>query len=106
MYTENTPVDNCRKCKEIKDLTAGFPYRGVSVFSLTLFVEAVDLGDLSGFVIATDEGYPIGVSGGLKRDQHLSGRANSSRSMCECSWGVFAQSRVSGGYELGFQTHQ
>lgn len=62
MDAQNFPVDDGGEGQEIEDLTAGFPDRGVSVFLLAFFVEAVDLGDLPGFVVAADEGYAVGVS--------------------------------------------
>lgn len=54
MDTEDFAVDNGGEGEEIKDLTAGLPDAGVAVFGLAFFVEAVDLGDLTGFVVATD----------------------------------------------------
>jgi hypothetical protein len=47
MDAEHRTVDNGCKHQEIKYLTASFPDRGISVFLLTLFIESVDLGDLS-----------------------------------------------------------
>jgi hypothetical protein len=43
-------------------LTAGFPDRGVAIFLLAFFVEPVHLCYLAGFVVATDQHYPVGVS--------------------------------------------
>lgn len=61
MNAENFAVNDCTKHKEIKDLAAGFPNRGVSVLRLTFFVETVDLSDLPRFVITTDESDAIRV---------------------------------------------
>jgi len=63
MHAENTAVDDSGEGKEVKDLAAGLPDGGVAVFLLAFFVEAVDLGDLAGFVVAADEGDFVGVSG-------------------------------------------
>lgn len=52
--TEDFAVDNGCKSEEVKDLTAGLPDAGVAVFGLAFFVKAVHLGDLAGFVVATD----------------------------------------------------
>lgn len=62
MYAKDFTVDDCGEGEEIKDLTAGFPDAGVAVFGLALFVEAVDLGYLTGFVVAADEGDAVGES--------------------------------------------
>lgn len=47
-------IDDSRKCEEVEDLAACLPYRRVSILCLALFVESVDLGDLSRFVISAD----------------------------------------------------
>lgn len=44
-------------------MATGLPYGSISIFGLTFLVEAIDLCDLSGFVIATNEGYSVGISG-------------------------------------------
>ena len=62
MDAEDFPVDNSAKDEEIKDLTAGFPNRGITILLLTFFVEAVDLGYLAGLVITANEGHPVRVS--------------------------------------------
>ena len=61
MDAEYFPIDNGAEDKKIEDLTAGFPDGGVAVFLLAFFVEAVDLGDLSGFVVPTDEGDAVRI---------------------------------------------
>jgi hypothetical protein len=65
VHAEHGAIDNGGEDEEVEDLAAGFPDGGVAVFLLAFFVEAVDLGDLAGFVVAADEDYPVGVSGGL-----------------------------------------
>lgn len=62
MYAENGSVHDRSEDQEVKDLTACLPHRCVSVFCLTFLVEAVDLCDLSGFVVASDEDDSIRVS--------------------------------------------
>lgn len=62
MHAEHFAVDYGCESEEVKDLTAGFPDAGIAVFLLTFFVEAVDLGDLAGLVVAADESDFIGVS--------------------------------------------
>jgi hypothetical protein len=52
---EDLTINDSGKDEEVKDLAAGLPNRGVAVLLLTLLVEAVDLSDLTGFVVATDE---------------------------------------------------
>lgn len=63
VHAEDFAVDDGAEDEEVEDLTAGFPDGGVAVFGLAFFVETVDLGYLTGFVIATDEGDSIGISG-------------------------------------------
>ena len=55
MNTQHAPVDDSGEGEKVEDLTAGLPDGGVAVFLLAFFVEAVDLGDLAGFVVAADE---------------------------------------------------
>ena len=62
MHAQDFAVDDGGEGQEVEDLTAGFPDGGVAVFLLALFVEAVNLGDLAGFVVASDEGYFVGIS--------------------------------------------
>lgn len=59
--TKDLTIDNGSKNKEIEDLAARLPDRGVTVLLLTLLVEAVDLSNLAGLVVATDEGDLVGV---------------------------------------------
>lgn len=54
MNTQYSPVDDGAQRHEIEYLTAGLPYRSISVLLEALFVEAVYLRDLAGLVIATD----------------------------------------------------
>ena len=63
MHAEDFAVDDGAQHEEVEDLTAGFPDGGIAVFGLAFFVEAVDLGYLTGFVVAADEGHAVGVSG-------------------------------------------
>ena len=62
MNAEDFAIDNGAKDKEVEDLAARFPDGCVAVFLLAFFIEAVDLGDLAGFMVAADEGDAIGVS--------------------------------------------
>ena len=60
---EHFTVDDGSEDEEIENLAAGFPDGGVAVFLLAFFVEAIDLGDLTGFVVAADEGDAVGEPG-------------------------------------------
>lgn len=62
MDAEDFPVHQGGEREEVEDLAGGFPDRGVAVFLLAFFVEAVDLGDLAGFVVATDESDAMGIA--------------------------------------------
>ena len=62
MNTENFTVDDSAEDKEVKDLAATLPDGRITVFLLAFFVEAVDLGDLAGFMIAAHEGDAVGIA--------------------------------------------
>ena len=62
MNAEDFTIDNGAEDEKVENLAAGFPDGGVAVFLLAFFVEAVDLGDLAGFVVTADEGDAVGVS--------------------------------------------
>ena len=48
-------INNGAEDEEVEDLSAGLPDRGVAVLLEALFVEPVDLSDLTRFVIAADK---------------------------------------------------
>lgn len=53
---EDLAINDSSQDQEVEDLATRLPDRRVAVLLLTLFVEAIDLSDLAGLVIATDEG--------------------------------------------------
>ena len=61
MNTENFPINDGCEDQKVEDLTTGFPDRRIAIFLLALFVEAVDLGDLAGFVVSTDKCDLVGI---------------------------------------------
>lgn len=61
--TQHASIDDGGQRKEIKDLAARLPHTGVAVLGLAFLVEAVDLGDLAGLVVAADQGDSIRISG-------------------------------------------
>ena len=63
VHAEDFAVDDGGEDEEVEDLAARLPHGRVAVFLLTLLVEAVDLGDLPGFVVAAHEGDAVGESG-------------------------------------------
>lgn len=63
MDAKDFAIDDSTEDEEIEDLTACFPHRGIAVLLLALFIETVDLCDLTGLVIAADECDTIRVSG-------------------------------------------
>jgi hypothetical protein len=46
----------------VEEICEIFPHIGIAVFSETLIVEAVNLGDLTRFVVTTEDGDALGVS--------------------------------------------
>lgn len=61
MDAQNFVVNQGADAKVVKDVRAKFPDFCVSVLFETLIVEAVDLGDRPGFVVAPDEGDTVRV---------------------------------------------
>jgi hypothetical protein len=55
VYAKHFSVDNSGQRKEVENLAAGLPYGSVTIFGLAFLVETIDLGDLSRFVVSTDE---------------------------------------------------
>ncbi len=53
MNTENFTINNGSKNKEIEDLAARFPNRSIAILLLTLLVETINLGDLTGLVVTS-----------------------------------------------------
>ena len=53
MNTQHFSVDDCSEWQVVKYLCAVLPGIGVAVFAIDLVKEAVHLGDLSAFVIAS-----------------------------------------------------
>lgn len=62
MDAEDFTVDDRAQCHEVEDLTACFPDRRIAVLLYAFFVEAVDLSDLAGFVVAANKCHAVGVS--------------------------------------------
>lgn len=67
MDAEDFAVDDCAENEEIEDLTAGFPDRSIAIFLLTFFVETVDLSNLTGFMITSDESDAVRIAGRLSQ---------------------------------------
>lgn len=61
MNAKNLAINNCGKDEEIKDLAARLPDGSVAIFLLALLIEAINLSNLSRFVITTDESNLVGI---------------------------------------------
>lgn len=83
MHTQHFTIHNSCQCKKVKDLATCLPDRCVAVLCLAFLVKSVDLGNLPGLVVATDECDAIGKS---------------VRSA--------VKTKLQRAYALGFQTHQ
>jgi len=59
---EDLVVDQGGERKVVEEVGERLPYVRIPVFAKTLVVEAVDLGDLAGFVVATEDRNALGVS--------------------------------------------
>lgn len=62
VYAEHSSIYDCSKGQIVKYLATPSPDVTAPIFSLTFVVEAIYLGDLSGFVVATDEGHAIWIA--------------------------------------------
>lgn len=62
MQTEELILDNCSQGKVIEEFSEAFPDVGVAVFSTALIVKSIDLSDLSGLMISSEDGDSVFVS--------------------------------------------
>ena len=62
MQTEELILDNCCQGKVIEEFSEAFPDVGVAVFSTALIVKSIDLSDLSGLMISSEDGDSVFVS--------------------------------------------
>lgn len=62
MDAEDSTINNGGDIETIENLSTEFPGIGASIFALALVVEAVDLSDLSRFVVAAKESDFVGIS--------------------------------------------
>ncbi len=59
MEAENCVVDNCSKGEVVKQLSEVDPDIGVTVLAQAFVVEAIDLGDLTDFMVASQDGNSV-----------------------------------------------
>lgn len=62
MQAKDLVVDQGSEGKVIEQVCEIFPYVGVAIFPQTLIVKAIDLSDLSGFVVAAEDGQAFWVA--------------------------------------------
>jgi hypothetical protein len=62
MQAEDLVLDKSGEREEIEEIGEVLPDVCVSILAETLVVKAVDLSDLTGFVVATKDGYALGVA--------------------------------------------
>lgn len=60
--TEDLVVDQGSEGEVVEEVGKVLPHVGVAVFSEALVVEAVDLGDLTGLVVSSEDGDSLRVS--------------------------------------------
>jgi len=68
MDAEHPSVNDRTKGKVVEDLAAPPPNVAAPIFPLTLVIKSIHLGDLAGFMIASDEGDSLRISD-LQRQQ-------------------------------------
>ena len=61
MHAKDFVINNCGDCQKVKDLSEGPPYIEGSILLDTLIIEAIDLSDQSGFMVASEEGNPVSI---------------------------------------------
>lgn len=59
--TENLAIDDSSQYQEVEHLATCLPYRSIAVLLLALFIETVDLSDLSRLMVATNKNDSIRV---------------------------------------------
>jgi hypothetical protein len=62
VQAEDLVVDQGGKGEVVEEIGEVFPYVRVAIFSETFIVEPIDLCDLAGFVVATEDGDALGIS--------------------------------------------
>jgi hypothetical protein len=62
VQTEDLVFNESSEGKVVEEIGEVFPHVGVAIFAKALVVESVDLGDLTGLVIATKDGDTLGVT--------------------------------------------
>lgn len=62
MKTEKLILDNSSERKEIKQLSQALPNIWISIFTAALIVESINLCDLSGFMISSQNSDTVFVS--------------------------------------------
>jgi len=62
VQTEDLVVDEGGEWEVVEEVSEIFPHVGVSVLAQALVVEAVDLRDLPGLVVSSEDGDALGVS--------------------------------------------
>jgi len=72
---EDLVVDKGSKGEVVEEIGEILPYVGVAIFSETFIIEPIDLRNLTGFVVATEDGDALRISNfeGYKESDSLNG---------------------------------
>jgi hypothetical protein len=72
---EDLVVDEGGEGEVVEEIGEVLPYIGVAIFAETLIIEPVDLCDLAGFVVATEDGDTLRISNfeGYEKSDSLNG---------------------------------
>ena len=62
MQTEKLILDHCSQRDEVEEFSKALPYVGISIFTATLIVKAINLSDLSWLMVASQKGDSISIS--------------------------------------------
>ena len=61
MNTEDLSINDSSEDKEIENLAARLPDRSVTILLLTFLIETIDLSNLAGLMVASNEGNLVGI---------------------------------------------
>ena len=62
MKAENIALDNSSQRKVVEEVGEGLPDLGITILTKALIVESIHLGDLLGFVVASQNGDSLRMS--------------------------------------------
>jgi hypothetical protein len=62
MEAKDGVVNQCSEREVVEQIRKELPYISIAIFTEAFVVETVDLGDLSGFMVASKDGDSVGIA--------------------------------------------